>query len=81
MLARKKRSFCSFKEGRSKSLPKRQIETMASRQSVMGYIVVKTTNDTKHSVDKQIVRIFYALTFHVANHPDARKIVEAFSSH
>ena len=81
MLARKKRSFCSFKEGRSKSLPKRQIETMASRQSIMGYIVVKTTNDTKHSVDKQIVRLFYALTSHVANNLDFRKIVEAFSNH
>ena len=41
----------------------------------------KTTNHTKHSVDKQIVRLFYALTFHVANYPDFRKIVEAFSNH
>ena len=54
---------------------------MASRQSIMDYIAVKTTNDTKHSVDKQIVRLFYALTSHVANILDFRKIVEAFSIH
>ena len=62
----KKRSFCSFKEGWSKSLPKRQIETMASRQLIMDYIALKTTNDTKNSVDKQIVRLFYALTSHAS---------------
>lgn len=47
----------------------------------MDYIAVKTTNDTKLSVDKQIARLFYALTFHVADHSDLRKIVEAFSNH
>ena len=52
---------------------------MALRQSTMA---ANTTNDTKHSVDKQIARLlYYALTFHMANHPEHRKIVETFSNH
>ena len=47
---------------------------MASRQSILDYIAVKPTNDTKHSVDKQIVRLFYALTSHVTNNLDFRKM-------
>ena len=56
-------------------------EIIALRQSAMDYIAEKITDDTKHSVEKQIARLFYAATFHVANNPDFRRIVEAFSNH